>query len=85
MHSIEYGYNTSFSDTWTHNNQRNPELNLRNGNDFTLPPVYKEFFRRSPLYSLPLAWNNLGNEKFQTNRTTFKINLLYNILDNLQN
>ena len=83
MHSVEYGYNKAFENTWTHNNQRNPAINLRNGNEFYLPPVNKEVFRKSTLYSLPHTWNNLGDIKYQPNRTTFKINLLYNLFENL--
>jgi hypothetical protein len=59
---------------------------LRGGHsgNFTLPPVKREFFRKSPLYFLPLAWNSFFRDiKFQTNKTTLK-NLLYTHFENLQ-
>ena len=75
MHSIEYQYcPPSFTNIWQKNHIRN--IQLRNGNDFYIPSPKIEFFKRIPLYSLPLEWNNLPDElKFQFNRHTFKIAL----------
>ena len=72
-----------FTNVWTRNNQRNHDINLRNDEDYYLPQVNKEFFRRSTLYSIPNTWNTLGDIKFQQNRTTFKINLLYDLFESL--
>jgi hypothetical protein len=83
MHSIHYNYNQNFTNVWTQNNQRNHDINLRNDDDYYLPQVNKEFFRRSTLYSIPNTWNALGDIKFQQNRTTFKINLLYDLFESL--
>jgi hypothetical protein len=76
MHSVEYGYClTSFSNTWPKNANRVLSQQLRNANEFTIPPVHREVFKRFPLYSFPSTWNSLGPLKFQSNRTTFKISL----------
>ena len=84
MHSIEYNYNLpSFENVWPKNNARNINHELRNANEFYLPPIHKEIFRKSPLYSLPHTWNTLGPVKFHTNRTTFKIALTDELFDTL--
>lgn len=77
MHTVAFNYSLeSFSGVWPRNNQRNLDMNLRNATDFVLPPVQRESFRKCPLYSLPHAWNQSGDIKFQHNRTTFKLALL---------
>ena len=85
MHSIEYGYGLpTFINTWEKNFNRNPELNLRNADDFFLPQPRIESFKFIPLYSFPLEWNRLAAElKYQFNRTTFKIALKNSLLDSL--
>jgi hypothetical protein len=86
MHAIKYNYCLeSFSNTWQTNAQRNPALALRNADDFALPVVQREILRKSPLYSLPAAWNSLGDVKLQPNRCTFKIALQYELIESLTN
>jgi len=76
MHSVEYNYcPNSFINIWQKNSFQNPNLNLRNGNNFFLTAPRTESFKRIPLYSLPLEWNNLNEIKYQFNRTTFRIAL----------
>jgi hypothetical protein len=76
MHSIEYKYApTAFTNTWQKNSERNIGHELRNENDYYLPPPKLEFFKRIPLYSLPAAWNAAGDLRLQQNKTTFKIAL----------
>ncbi len=77
MHSIEYDYAPqSFLDVWTKNNTRDMDYHLRNCEQYTLPFVRIELFRRIPFISLPIAWNELCDElRFQHNRTTIKISL----------
>jgi hypothetical protein len=86
MHSIEYKYApSSFNNTWQKNHNRvDHDHNLRNDNSFALPAPRIELFKRSPLYSLPLTWNNLNTIKLQGNRTTFKIGLKENLLAELE-
>ncbi len=50
MHAIAYNYNLdSFNNIWLTNNQRGIDRELRNANDFILPQVNREYFRKSPL------------------------------------
>jgi hypothetical protein len=44
MYSIEYEYNPYFNDSGTNTNHRNPDLNQRNDDDFTVPRINKEIF-----------------------------------------
>jgi hypothetical protein len=85
MHSISYKYAPeSFSGTWTKNETRNNEYQLRNDDLFTLPTLRIELFRKIPLYSLPLAWNELPDSlRYQHNRTTFKIALVDSLFESL--
>jgi hypothetical protein len=63
MHSIEYGHcPSSFQNTWQKNHVRNQNVHLRNANDYHIPTAKIEFFKRIPLYCLPLEWNNLVDE-----------------------
>ncbi len=85
MHSISYKYAPeSFSGTWTKNETRNNEYQLRNDDLVTLPTLRIELFRKIPLYSLPLAWNELPDSlRYQHNRTTFKIALVDSLFESL--
>ena len=84
MHSIRYNYAPkSFSNVFACNNDRNIEYELRNNDEYTLPAVRIEYFKRFPLYSFPQAWNTLGDLIFQSNRTTFQIALKDFLLNNV--
>jgi hypothetical protein len=77
MHSIEYNYALpTFTNTWPKNNNRALTHNLCNANDYIIPQVHRESFKKFPLYSFPQTWNSLGPVKFHQNRTTFKIQLI---------
>ena len=83
MHSIKYNYHhASFDNVWNLNTTRDHDHDLRNNNDFFLPRVTSEHFRRLPFYSLPLVWNNIGDLSFQRNRKTFSIALFNHLLEN---
>ena len=85
MHSIEHKHApSSFETTWVKNCDRDPELNLRNANDFYLPQPRTETFKKSTYYSMPTAWNSLPPFiKYQQNKTTFKWALKAHLLDEL--
>ncbi len=68
MHSVEYNNApSSFVDIWTKN--------------YALPNPRTELFKKSPLYTLLLEWNNLDATKYIRNRVTFKTALKYNLLN----
>lgn len=76
MHSYHYKYAPStFNNTWFTNSERNVPMELRNQYDYTLPRANSENFKKFPLYSLPLTWNNAGYFRNYGNTTTFKISL----------
>jgi hypothetical protein len=53
------------------NNDVNPNLNLRNSENFQIPAPRIEWFKRIPLYFLPKEWNNCGHLMYYTNRFYF--------------
>ncbi len=60
MHSTAFKYAPdSFSNICPVNETRHNDHNLCNNDLFTLPPNRIELFKRVPVYSLPLAWNEL--------------------------
>ena len=71
----------SFESTFPSNQIRNIDHNLRNQNEYLVPGVRIESFKKFPLYTFPLAWNNLGDIGFQTNRTTFQIALKNSLME----
>ena len=85
MHSIQYDYcPSSFQNIWPKNFERNPDLNLRNANDFYIPNPRIDSFKLIPLYSFPLEWNRLADEiKYQHNRFTFRVALRNFLFENL--
>jgi len=86
MHSIEYGYRQqSFFLLWQKNFQRNPTANLRNADDFYIPTARVDSFKRIPIYTFPLEWNNLNIEiKAQFNKATFKRALREYLIEGIQ-
>jgi hypothetical protein len=73
MHSIEYDYApSSFSGIWTKNYINQGDRPLRNADNYMLPNPRTELFKKSPLYTLPLEWNMLDENRYIRNRTTFK-------------
>ncbi len=84
MHSIEYNYAPkAFLNVWQKNNDRELVYGLRNNNDYVIPLPRVEIFKKSPLYYLPMLWNNLNDNKFQPNPYTFKIAMKNFLLDSL--
>jgi hypothetical protein len=84
MHSIEYDYAPiSFQGIWTKNSVNQGERPLRNADNYSLPNPRTELFKKSPLYSLPLEWNNFDDNRYIRNRTTFKTALKYSLLNDL--
>ena len=86
MHSVVNKYSPkSFYNTWQTNMNREPTHNLRNQDDIPLPHPRIELFKRSPLYTLPYEWNKLGGDRFQQNKTTFRIAIKNTIFDEIPN
>ena len=85
MHSIHYNQAPpSFDSIFPINHNRNLNHDLRNQNEYIIPGARIELFRKFPLYTFPLAWNNLGDLGFQFNKTTFQIALKSSLLDEIE-
>ena len=83
MHAIYFNNaHQSFRGVWKKNSEINQHVELRNNDDFYLPSVHNENFRKIPLYSFAKAWNELGDTKSQHNPTTFAIELRYKLIEN---
>jgi hypothetical protein len=81
MHAIKYQYcPKSFRNVFTVNPADNLPYDLRNANDFAMPRARIEMFKKIPIYTLPLEWNNSGDLQFYQNMTTFKITLKETLL-----
>ncbi len=73
MHSVENHYAPlSFYDTWTKNSVNHGDRPLRNTDDCKLPNPETELFTISPLYTPPLEWNSMDDNKFIRNIIYFK-------------
>ncbi len=73
MHDVTYNNaNVTFSNIWTTNAARNPDIELRNNLDLYLPPPKFEGFKKFPLYNFAKSWNEIGDMRFQHNRSIFK-------------
>jgi hypothetical protein len=84
MHSVYYNYAPkSFRNTWIKNDQRQNDLNLRNGNLFAIPAPRTENFKKFPLFSLPKMWNESGELMFYENPITFRFSLREKLLSEL--
>ncbi len=84
MHSVVHNYcNTSFNNVQVKKENRQIDHNLSNVDDFLLPPVRIEQFRKFPVYSFAYLWNTLGDLKLQLNPITFKISLENELFEQL--
>jgi hypothetical protein len=82
MHSVRFEYcPKSFHESFKKIDVDNQVYDLRYPNEFEVPRVKLDLFKRIPLYSLPYEWNNCGDLRFYSNPTTFSIEL-YNYLCN---
>jgi hypothetical protein len=78
------GNNPSFS-YGKKNFQRKPTANLRNADDFYIPSARVDSFKRIPIYTFPLEWNNLNIEiKAQFNKAIFRRALREYLIEGIQ-
>jgi hypothetical protein len=73
----------SFNDMWIQNRNRNPDLALRNANNFYVPAHHFATTKRFPLFTFPKIWNDASDSKYNPSRRVFlksvKSALLYEI------
>jgi hypothetical protein len=88
----------SFHNLWLTNAERNPvhelrnvndyfipphRIELRNANDYFIPPHRIELVKRMPLFSFPAAWNSETDEKFITSQPVYLKSLRKRLLATL--
>jgi hypothetical protein len=72
MHRFSYNKQPpSFNFTWLTNFQNNPNLILRNVNNYIIPQHRIELFKRAPLVSFPTVWNTCLVDKSIINEKRF--------------
>ncbi len=72
MHSFAHGrLPFSFSEMWVTNRARNPELILRNADNYYVPAHKLASVKRFPYFSLPKLWNEYPEVKRNPNKFAF--------------
>ena len=61
----------SFNETWITNRERNPELILRNVDDYYVPAHRLETVKRFPYFAFPKLWNDEPPSKLNPNKKLF--------------
>ena len=78
IHSIYHKYSPpALHNTWTTNEHRGGDHDLRNASDLYVPMARTEHVKRLTYFSLPAIWNNLPDDKLNPNQTTFRIAYKY--------
>ena len=74
VHSIYHKYcPPSLHNSWMTNSMRNDARDLRNADDLYIPFARTDHIKKLPYFALPRVWNELTDQKFTPNPTTFKI------------
>jgi Reverse transcriptase (RNA-dependent DNA polymerase) len=77
MHSVKFNLcPKSFFNVFNRVEPGDFVYELRYPNEFDVPRARLELFKRIPLYTLPLEWNNCGDLRFYQNPLTFKLILI---------
>ena len=81
VHSIYHKYcPPSLYNTWITNSMRNDARDLRNADDLYVPYARTEHVKKMSYFTLPRVWNELSEQKFTPNPTTFKIAIKHHFL-----
>ncbi len=66
----------SFSEMWTTNRAKNPNLVLKNGDDYYVPTHKMASVKRFPYFYFPKIWNEANNSKRNPNKITYILKVL---------
>jgi hypothetical protein len=76
MHKFSHGkLPFSFNEMWTTNRQRNPDIVLRNADNYYVPPHNFATTKRFPFYTFPRIWNEADQSKFNPSLNVFLRNV----------
>jgi hypothetical protein len=84
IHSVIYKYGPKILENqWITNEERNPNIELRNAQDLYIPIITSEQVRRLPLFDFATNWNKLSAVKYHRNAALFKNELKNEIFRNM--
>jgi hypothetical protein len=76
MHKFSHGkLPFSFNEMWTTNRQRNPDIVLRNADNYYVPPHNFATTKRFPFYTFPRIWNEADQSKLNPSLNVFLRNV----------
>ena len=75
----------SFAEMWTTNRDRNPNMQLRNADDFVIPAHRFETLKRMPLFNFPRLWNTEDACKFNQPKKQYQKGLKSRLIASLNN
>ena len=76
MHKFKHGkLPFSFNEMWVTNRQRNPNLDLRNADNYYVPPHNYATVKRFPFYTFPRIWNEADQIKNNPSVNVFLKNI----------
>ncbi len=84
MHNFSHGrLPFSFADMWITNRERNPNLVLRNADDYYVPAHRMASVKRFPYFKFPKIWNEANNVKTNPSRHVFLKNVKTALLNEI--
>jgi hypothetical protein len=84
MHSFTFNYlPPSFLGMWSKNIDRDPTYNLRNADNYYIPPAKFTTLKRLPLFTFPLLWNTELHSKEEMNSKTYLRSLKSRLLQDI--
>ena len=84
MHSFTFNYlPPSFHGMWSKNIDRDPAYNLRNADNYYIPPVKFTTLKRLPLFTFPLLWNSELHSKEEMNSRIYLRSLKSRLLQDI--
>jgi hypothetical protein len=84
MHNFAHGrLPLSFTDMWTTNRNRNPDLILRNADDYHVPAHKMASVKRFPFFQFPKIWNEANIVKRNPSKIAFLRSIKYALLNEI--
>jgi hypothetical protein len=86
MHNFAHGrLPFSFTDMWITNRNRNPDLVLRNADDYYVPAHKMASVKRFPFFQFPKIWNEASIVKRNPSKIAFLKSVKYALLNEIEN
>jgi hypothetical protein len=86
MHNFAHGrLPLSYTDMWITNRIRNPDLVLRNADDYYVPAHKMASVKRFPFFQFPKIWNEANIVKRNPSKIAFLKSVKYALLNEIEN